>query len=87
MEFLGGGAGIYLKDGENRGLVQLKGQKRYRGTQGGYWLSVLVELNGEVVEFLPNEWGECMPVSEILSDNESPSKLRQDVNDCILISF
>ena len=85
---LGGGTGSFIKDGENQGLVLLRGEKRYRGLRGGpFWLDVLVDLNGEVVEFLPNKQGECLAVSEILRADESRNKLRMDVNDCISIAF
>lgn len=88
LQMLGDGKGTYLEEGENRGLVLLQGQKRYRGLRGGpFWLNVLVQLNGEVVEFLPNEQGECLPVSEILRADEPRAMLRQELNDCISISF
>lgn len=87
MQLIGGGAGSVIKEGEDVGLVLLRGQKRYLGRRGGFWLDVLVQLDGEVVEFLPNEQGECVLVSAILRADESRSKLRQDTHECIEIIF
>ena len=87
MQFIGGGVGSLVKSGPNAGLVLLQGQKRYHATRGPFWLDVLVGLNGESVEFLPNEWGECLPVSEIIRVDESRASLKQRLTDCIAIAF
>lgn len=87
MQFIGGGVGSLVKSGPNAGLVMLQGQKRYHATRGTFWLDVLVGLNGESVEFLPNEWGECLPVSEIIRVDESRASLKQRLTDCIAIAF
>lgn len=65
----------------------LQGQKRYHATRGPFWLDVLVELNGEPTEFLSNEWGECLPISEIIRVDESRASLKQQLTDCIAIAF
>lgn len=87
MQIIGGGIGSLVKEGSNAGLMLLQGQKRYHATRGAFWLNVLVNISGEPVEFLPNEWGECLPVSEILRSDESRASLRQQLSDCILIAF
>ena len=87
IQSIGGGTGSLVKVGSNAGLVLLRAQKRYHASLGAFWLDVLVNLNGESVEFLPNVRGECLPVSEILRVDESRASLKQQLNDCILIGF
>ena len=87
MQFIGGGVGSLVKSGPNARQVMLLGQKRYHATRGPFWLDVLVELNGEPTEFLSNEWGECLPISEIIRVDESRASLKQQLTDCIAIAF
>ena len=82
---IGGGKGSYIGEGRNKGLVLLRGQKRYQRQGGAYWVSVVVNLAGELVEFMPGRIEPCLPISEILRPDESTTKLRQPLSRCILV--
>ena len=82
------GSGSYINGGRNKELVLL-GQKRYiynQQHQGAYWLYALVNLKGELVEFSSDaQNGPCIKLSEILFENESNEKLRQSLDECIIV--
>lgn len=82
---LGGGKGVYLRGGQNKGMVLLRGEKRYRRQGGAYWVSVVVNLEGELIEFMPGHIEPCLPISEILRPDESATMLRQPLSLCILV--
>ncbi len=82
---IGGGKGSYIREGPNKGMVLLSGQKRYQRQGGAYWVSVVVDLTGELIEFMPGHLEPCLPISEILRPNESTTKLRQPLTQCILV--
>jgi len=82
---IGGGKGSYIREGQDKGMVLLRGQKRYQREGGAYWVSVVVNLAGEPIEFMPGRLEPCLPISEILRPNESATKLRQPLTQCIPI--
>ena len=88
QKLLGGGLGTYIREGPNEGLVLLRGQKRYFVGGGAFWLNALVNLNGELIEFLPSEnaHGPCVEIADILGKTESSRKFRQSLSECVVVS-
>jgi len=89
LKYLGGGEGAhFITHGPNKGLVLLNTQKRYFGG-GANWINVLVNMDGELIEFVPMEGRgpsfPCVKIADILRKTDSRSKLRQSLDDCVVV--
>lgn len=87
---LGGGRGTYItKDndatGQNEGLVLLTSAKRYFPGGGAYWIDLLVDIDGNLIEFVSADHGKCHAIRDLLLPSEATTKLRQPLEQCVRV--
>jgi len=77
---IGGGKAAVLRAGKNKGLIRLSGQKHYFPKGGAFWVDLLVDRDGELIEGLSApRWSSVtrIPLTLVLDPDKSYSMLRQ----------
>ena len=88
LKRLGSGLANVQERGVNNGLIRLD-QKRYFTTGGAFWIRVLVNLQGQVVEFLPATGSQrCIDVSDLLTKyGYDPAEgFRNQSDQCVFVN-
>jgi hypothetical protein len=86
---VGSGSPRLLRKGKNKGLIQLTGQKHFFTDGGAFWVDVLVDLDGQVVEVLSASGPHTVsvPLTLVLDPDKPHSGLRQSVRDCVSVVY
>jgi hypothetical protein len=80
---------VWLGKGEfeiiNNSLIKLTGQKYYFPPPkwGAFWVDMIVDYDGNVVEILSTPIAECVPLNLILDQEKEYPKLKQSMEDCV----
>lgn len=88
LNFVGSGRGDFIRHNNGKGLIRLRGQKHYFPEGGAFWVDVLVDKEGNVVEVLSAPKGNgrpCVPLNLILDDTKPHPKLRQTLDQCVYV--
>ena len=79
---IGSGTPTLVRNGKNKGLIRLAGQKHLLPEGGAFWVDMLVDPEGQVVEVLSVYGldGATVPLSRILDPALPHPKLRQPMD-------